>query len=920
MKNLKKHLIRHAEDANTGQILGHIVIPTPPEFQKKTRKIAPKILPDPLPQSSASAQDVEEDSEPEIIDTDTDKYINKDYTSTQSSSLKSNACENDEIEESPLLDMAFEQCPGDIVEPFFSEMPGIPSSDDEVLNVSGENQFLVSKGFGLQDSERVPMSNTSLIDQAWDSSLNLGDITDSMIENNNSEMRELLNTINILPPGTTSEKIQNSLSSVATQSPQPVVASALSPTYQNVLAHPVMTTAFRSPHVPVTMTPNHFVIGPAINNGTIHEIAKLQAKSVANESRQVCCESDKKKSSIEIISENGEMCLRRCTVPSTELPKHDQMKGMKSMNERSKKVIVKRLVIKKADMVPSEITDGTKPEMMSRALQTSSTTDASKTDEMTVPQNDVGELNSKYIVDSQNMMENLTEIVINNDHGKNKSELQELNLNDNLINIDSVQGGSKEHVSDSIRKWHETQENQQSHEGNSKESQSFCGGCADHVEPTKVTAVNEKTTSGEENEVVMVRNTIHSPSALVSSSVKHKEVMSLIDDRNNGNDDEVVDANSSDILSSSDPMVENEMVEADGYHDMKPISGNNDNSENFDKPKPYICDICHKSFQLLTNLHLHQRSHNGERPYVCHVCEKSFTHKSNLNRHLRIHSGSKPYVCGYCGKAFVQSSGCKEHVKIHLRESGSLPPLCTSNELANKPYQCSQCLKRFPIQKRLVKHVSCVHSGKMHVCNVCDKSFVRIEHFRRHYKTHTGEKNFKCKHCDAKFAENYDLKVHMRRHQNVKPFECQHCQMRFCRTADLRKHESRHERAQSGGLPFHPRISTRKRLQNSNDKELTDSTEIAGEIVLTMHSKINPELPEMQKRDVNNATRGSSFLPNHETNVIHAETIVKPNEEDIGVSNSVEYVILDDHDIGHDNNNVLFVVEPDENNVVIQAQ
>ena len=49
------------------------------------------------------------------------------------------------------------------------------------------------------------------------------------------------------------------------------------------------------------------------------------------------------------------------------------------------------------------------------------------------------------------------------------------------------------------------------------------------------------------------------------------------------------------------------------------------------------------------------------RPFVCDVCDKSFKLKHHLVQHTRFHSGEKPFRCDHCGKRFSYSGSFSQH-------------------------------------------------------------------------------------------------------------------------------------------------------------------------------------------------------------------------------------------------------------------
>lgn len=62
-----------------------------------------------------------------------------------------------------------------------------------------------------------------------------------------------------------------------------------------------------------------------------------------------------------------------------------------------------------------------------------------------------------------------------------------------------------------------------------------------------------------------------------------------------------------------------------------------------DKPRPYVCATCTRSFARLEHLKRHERSHTKEKPFQCPVCERSFARRDLLLRHKqKLHAAFSP--------------------------------------------------------------------------------------------------------------------------------------------------------------------------------------------------------------------------------------------------------------------------------------
>ncbi|CAH0730839.1 unnamed protein product, partial [Brenthis ino] len=221
-------------------------------------------------------------------------------------------------------------------------------------------------------------------------------------------------------------------------------------------------------------------------------------------------------------------------------------------------------------------------------------------------------------------------------------------------------------------------------------------------------------------------------------------------------------------------------------------------------PSNNACDICGESFIGEYGLRMHKtKAHNAETNVLaqCELCEFKFLSVEALSKHLEYAKDDicnvdlKP--CPHCGEGLSSEETLQEHLKEHPKEETVFCEECNRSFRTRRSHATHYQRVHLGVKLRPRRRAA-GKRGESAVCEVCGYKCISKATLVYHQRIHTGEKPYQCTECPKKFSVFQRLQIHIRTHTGETPYKCKHCPKAFKHKAAL----NRHDRVHTGAKPY----------------------------------------------------------------------------------------------------------------------
>lgn len=178
-----------------------------------------------------------------------------------------------------------------------------------------------------------------------------------------------------------------------------------------------------------------------------------------------------------------------------------------------------------------------------------------------------------------------------------------------------------------------------------------------------------------------------------------------------------------------------------------------------------VTDVKNKN--CLNNLNLQQTTetavlekHTDKRYLKCHVCFKLFVSKSGLTKHLKKqHSERSCENVESLDK--VETKSLNESINEGTINIGTNVFKEKYNYGKQKPYQCTQCPKKWKTAGELKNHLLSHSNIKPFICEICGQAYKHKSALDVHVGMHNGVCPFICVYCKKSFTQKGALRRHL---------------------------------------------------------------------------------------------------------------------------------------------------------------